>query len=612
MDFSSFNYFAGTLIGHRPQLRKLMAYGTDGDKALAEAFSHNFSLSVHLRCFLHFRKNIEEKLKSFGIPSAVSQEFLSDIFGRRVGNSFEESLVDSSSVEEVEPRLLMLKDVWDGREKPYAPASGPRFHDFFCRFQANVVKYHMRRDLREAVGLGSPPSIFTTNASESVNATIKQKVDYKKSEWPKFNNEMKQLVTYQREEIIWSLSGRGQYRLKPDFSHYQVPVQEWMKMRLDQRQTIISSFDKASIKFTTVRSVHEVHVEMPGTNSSSCTIPELVISAEDSGITSIPITTLNAMWDKAKDLLSHEKHITSAPGDNEKAHMVLSHSQSAPHLVQIKSSGQYVCDSNCIQWLSSQICSHCLAVAPKNGDLPLFLEWYTSKAENPNITTLSMKGLPSVRGRKGGKVTKPKNRKEVPPIDNYSLGYGIQSSHIGGSVAANVNSGTVINMSDITSHQPPLIQILPSQLISTPFSSVPSTSPFVNVPSTSPFMTTPSTSPTSQVSINLHPFILKLLGGNIRVCQGCRNSLRLSDGQVPPPPFNVVVARMEKRPFRDVTGNVRTPTRPSNAHYHLKLQCTQIAEPSFVPSALSFPEDVVNYLNDTHHSYIYQEFGICY
>ena len=43
-------------------------------------------------------------------------------------------------------------------------------HDYFIQYQADVVRYHMRKDIRERGGLGSPPSAFTTNASESINA----------------------------------------------------------------------------------------------------------------------------------------------------------------------------------------------------------------------------------------------------------------------------------------------------------------------------------------------------------------------------------------------------------------------------------------------------------
>ena len=79
VDFSALNYFASTLIGCRRELCQLLAFGTDGDKALVEALTHNFPYSTQLRCFLHFRKNVEEKLKALGLPSAVSQEFLDDI-----------------------------------------------------------------------------------------------------------------------------------------------------------------------------------------------------------------------------------------------------------------------------------------------------------------------------------------------------------------------------------------------------------------------------------------------------------------------------------------------------------------------------------------------------
>lgn len=104
-----------------------MAFGIDGDKGLVEAFTHSFPYSIQLRCFIHFRRNVEEKLKSLGLPSSVSQEFLDDIFGKRAGNTFQEGLVGSCSATEVEERLQQLKSVWNIREKAYAPASGPVF-----------------------------------------------------------------------------------------------------------------------------------------------------------------------------------------------------------------------------------------------------------------------------------------------------------------------------------------------------------------------------------------------------------------------------------------------------------------------------------------------------
>ena len=233
-NFSTFNYFASTLVGCRPKLRQILAFGSDGDKALVEAFTHNFPYAIQLCCFIHFQRNVEEKLKSLGFSSAVSQEFLDDIFGKQIRNSYQEGLVDCCSVDDLDRCLNQLKSTWDSRESAHLSNTEPSFYAFFCKYQSDVIKYHMRRDLRDAVGLGLPPSIFTINGSESINAAIKRKVDHKESDWPQFNEHIKSLVNSQHEEVIRALSQRGKYSLKPEYVHYSVATQEWMKMRPDQ------------------------------------------------------------------------------------------------------------------------------------------------------------------------------------------------------------------------------------------------------------------------------------------------------------------------------------------------------------------------------------------
>lgn len=216
----------------------------------------------------------------------------------------------------------------------------------------------MRKALRESVGLGSPPTIFTTNASESINAAIKRKVDYKESALPEFIKQMKHLVQSLREEVTQALSGRGQFRLCHGFAHYGTSTQMWMKMRPDQRQEIVSAFVKVKLPM-----VSEQHGS--GGSADDCSKVDssiLSVGAEDSGITSFPLLTLNGMWDKASELISCDNGITPAPGNEKKARMVLSYSQTTPHHVRSHSDGQYLCDSNCPTWVSSQLCLHTLAV----------------------------------------------------------------------------------------------------------------------------------------------------------------------------------------------------------------------------------------------------------
>ena len=50
------------------------------------------------------------------------------------------------------------------------------------KYKADVLKCSAIRPVCEEAGLGNPPEMFTTNASESLNAVIKSKVDYQKNE----------------------------------------------------------------------------------------------------------------------------------------------------------------------------------------------------------------------------------------------------------------------------------------------------------------------------------------------------------------------------------------------------------------------------------------------
>ena len=324
------------------------------------------------------------------------------------------------------------------------------------------------------------------------------------------------------------------------------------------------------------------------------------------GLPQSPLVTLEGMWTKIDKWLSAENAITPAPGSNKKVRMVLSYSQASPHLVQNKSDGQYLCDSNCQQWMSSQICSHTLAGAEYNGDLSSFLLWYTQCAESPNISTLAMTGLSRGRGRKGGKVKHQRTRNRLPPPDNYTVRPGLQSplprfrgivnsgtlvSITGGAEAINAVSTSValpesygstsLPGSAVTRGPPPLISI------SSPQSQAANvTPPTVEQGNINPFY-----------HLQEHPCL-------------SRGSLRLPDGAVPAPPIDIVVARVEKRCFRDSTGILRTPSRPYASHYHVKLGCIRAIGPNFVPSTLTIPPDVAQLLSVQHRHHLHLEFGL--
>ena len=95
----------------------------------------------------------------------------------------------------------------------------------------------------------------------------------------------------------------------------------------------------------------------------------------------------------------------------------------------------------------------------------------------------------------------------------------------------------------------------------------------------------------------------------------CKNAtlpakgLKTSDGAIPSPPFDLTIARAEQRPFRDSSGNLITPKRPTVYRYHFKVECIKAVEPLFVPSSVRIP-DVRTNLCTAHVQHLMNTFQI--
>ena len=79
--FSTYNFFFSQLVSLCPSLKDLWCFGTDGEKALENALQVQFKSAIHLRCFLHFRGNLEAKLSDLGVSKSDAQEFVKDVLG---------------------------------------------------------------------------------------------------------------------------------------------------------------------------------------------------------------------------------------------------------------------------------------------------------------------------------------------------------------------------------------------------------------------------------------------------------------------------------------------------------------------------------------------------
>ena len=77
------------------------------------------------------------------------------------------------------------------------------------------------------------------------------------------------------------------------------------------------------------------------------------------------------------------------------------------------------------------------------------------------------------------------------------------------------------------------------------------------------------------------------------MCQGSRSTLRLVDGSVPPVPHDLTIARVEKWPYHDSSGNLTTPQKESTMHYRYHVSCIEaiLIELLFILSTLRIPAD---------------------
>ena len=176
---STYSLFGGTLKSLEPELKNLMAFGTDDEKALVGGFNETFERATCLVYEIHLCKNIDTKLLSMDIKGESKQSVMDDIFGRMIGSVFESRLSDAGSAENLFGLFESLEEKWSSL---HSNRSLPLLvwlekHEEFIR---SVVS-----PIRQRAGLGFPPDKFTTNRSERTNSVLQDCVN---AELPELTN----------------------------------------------------------------------------------------------------------------------------------------------------------------------------------------------------------------------------------------------------------------------------------------------------------------------------------------------------------------------------------------------------------------------------------------
>ena len=191
---------------------------------------------------------------------------------------------------------------------------------------------------------------------------LKEKVSYRKQEWPEFNSKMLELVKEQQEEYTKAVCGCGEYEFCDEYKNLEVQYTEWVRMTSEQRKAKIEKVMKQGLKDSSLSTLCE---------KSSNPNTRLSVEWSCAHITHLQPNRVADIWKKAESILSSPnlvvpaagkacaRQVASISGDNCRKGVT------PPHFVYSKKSASGVevhCD--CPVFRSTpNICQHSLAGA---------------------------------------------------------------------------------------------------------------------------------------------------------------------------------------------------------------------------------------------------------
>ena len=564
--------------------------------------------------------------------------------------------------------LAHFETIWNSRETPFN--SPPQFFNYFQTNKAALFKDAMIKPVRVKAGLGDPPKNYHNNDPECMNNVIKMKVERKKhSSLDEFCSQMKSLVQDQHSHLIRAITRRGEYRLHPMFKKFELSPSKWFEMSETDRQKHVTKLNSAAKKLATasLSQAHDPNQSSSSINSSatdttsdtsagitSCSTSgepqassrsapsatpahntlDWTLTAQICDNTTIPLSTISGIWEKAEVLLRDPSAITKAPVDGE-ARMVRSYSQPCrPHLVQILKDGKIVCDQNCPIWASIKICSYCVAIAHSIGCTSKYAMWFSENTHKPiNLTKLTTQKVTRDVGKK------PSNRHSQlkgPKQAITARTQAISSS----STTSTASAVSVTHTSQSYSNQNPIQLSSLSPCGQSTSGYFPTQNQFgfshTSTPTQLGFlpthMQTPVTFPPALASLGLplnstactpttslvYPSQLSFttgvpftqpsrlvfrvckLNNRITTCYGCRAKfMRGADGSVPVPPFDLILKCSEMREYYGKDGNKRQKEN-CNTYYHPNITCIRAKHPDFKLCDIEIEDAVWGTLLQSH------------
>ena len=651
---SSYVNLPFSMIKHNPRLSGVLVTGSDGEKALKDALNIGFSSAVHLLCDIHMEDNVRAKLLKFNMPSDVIDQYMTDIFGRRLKSQQLKGLVDCSSASELMQTYQNLKASWITRHK-----CGKEFASYFEKNKLDLIKETMSQNIRSMAGLGFPPEVYNQNANECMNSVLKRDTprDKKRMTICEFTSHCRSLERRQRTQEELAMIGRGELQVLDEYSDLCCQDVTFFRKSEIQKKAAYSRFFNADVRPSALSSL--LDVESHDENEIS-----LSVLPEDSKILSVPYPIVKKIFRDGAQLLSRNDSIVSVPGSSDAIFYVTNTSdQSKPFCVKRVSAGNttggnlFQCDKHCLRYSGVHLCSHIIAVAERNKELQEFLNAFNTSAMAPNLTSLANMDMPKGRGKKANKATQkrkgPANAPKKPILETYvsstnsTAGYhecqttetfvspaasqqpplqsscpvtssvrSITTHHSNNHVATNVSCMNSTVGSNMFSQQTQLHQFQTQQVIAgnlaatqqyvlqNPGSATPSLHHITshlqsNNPPATAIQNIPKPSPPPGIFVL---YLLNFCDPRVSRCYGCGYPIKV-DGLNNPPPSDLVIVTKLCRQYRK-EGQARVSNEFCNVYFHANIQCVNKKIPHFLPSFLQISPHIHPHLGMVHRQHI--------
>ena len=113
-----------------------------------------------------------------------------------------------------------------------------------------------------------------------------------------------------------------------------------------------------------------------------------------------------------------------------------------------------------------------------------------------------------------------------------------------------------------------------------------------------------------QAPLKKTEFFLKWVSRRITVCQGkCQRPMRDEQGRIYPPPYDLCLARKERRSFRSPLDGMKKLGKGSDCHYHFKRSCVENGDPPYQGERIIIPPEVSVRMTQAHKDILKTEFG---